>query len=81
MASPFLFHCMVTLSALKKLLLASAAEGPPNTGYWYRRTNEGAPLVPGTKTATCRGQQKQRQIPVTLLRVLVAFWLFFTLLG
>ncbi len=67
---PFLFHCMETLSALKKLLLASAAVGPPSIGYWYRRTNEGAPLLPGTYTTTCRrhtGQDGTRLTPNLLL--------------
>lgn len=50
---PFLFQSIVTLSALKKLLLASADWGPPKLGYWYSLTKDGAPLLPGTYTATC----------------------------
>ena len=45
---PFLFHSIVTLSALKKLLLAKAAWGSSKLGYWYNLTNEGALLLPGT---------------------------------
>lgn len=45
---PFLFQSIVTLSALKKLLLAKAEVGPPKFGYWYNRTKEGPPLLPGT---------------------------------